>query len=700
MITGGAAPTGPRADSGGSGPRARPSFEALINQTADVIMTIDPDLRLTWVSGNVTELLGYSPDELVGVATLDLVHPDDIGTVADRLAAMLDEGFQRDPLLVRARHKDGSWHPIEGAASNLLDDEGVGALVVTMRDVAGRIERERERERLIKLVQGTTDVVVVIDAEFGLQWANQAATEFFGLDDGDRSTVRFLQLMSEPARSVLGEEILPALEESGHWSGEMEFVVEGERVPTSAVVTAEVDDEGDLREISIVARDIRERIAFEHELRHQATHDPLTGLPNRVLLADRLEVALARSARLATGVAVLFCDVDHFKRVNDRFGHRAGDRLLREVAERLTGLLRPFDTVGRLGGDEFVLVCTDLKTVGDAARIARRISRALQEPIVVDHDQVSITLSVGIAYSEGPLDDPEALVRDADAALYRAKQRGRARYELCDGELRSQVTDRLAVENDLRPALESGQLIAYYQPKIDLRTGRLVGIEALVRWNHPRRGLLAPDAFLDVAEESGLIVPLGRVVLHDACAQAMAWQRDHPEFGDLFVCVNMSARQISHPDVVRDVAAVLESTGMDPGHLDLEVTESVLLHDVERAVRRLDELKALGLKIVVDDFGTGYSSLTYLRRFPVDLLKVDRSFIAGLGVDGEDTTIVGAVVGLAHSLGLGVIAEGVETADQLRILRELGCDYAQGFFMARPMPAAGVDEILAANPVW
>ena len=311
-----------------------------------------------------------------------------------------------------------------------------------------------------------------------------------------------------------------------------------------------------------------------------------------------------------------------------------------------------------------------------------------------------MSFSIGIAYTEDSGTDPEALIRDADAAMYRAKDRGRNRYELFDQELRLQVLDRLTVETELRGAIAAGQVVPFFQPKIDLRTGRMVGTEALARWQHPDRGLLLPAAFIDVAEESGLIIPLGRHILRAACEQTMAWQHSHPHLDDLFVCVNMSARELGNADVIGAVAEIVDDTGIDPGHLDIEVTESVLLDDVDRAAERLDELKELGVKIVVDDFGTGYSSLSYLRRFPVDLLKIDRSFVDGLGVEDDDTTIVTAVVGLAHALGLEVIGEGVETPGQLALLRDLDCEYAQGFHLGHPVPGDDIDVLLATDPVW
>ncbi|HEX7444201.1 MAG TPA: EAL domain-containing protein, partial [Acidimicrobiales bacterium] len=490
-------------------------------------------------------------------------------------------------------------------------------------------------------------------------------------------------------------------ERSGRWNGELALTrPEGGVMPVAAQILLHPSPDGGEPYFSAVFQDISERKAFEHRLAHQATHDPLTGLPNRTLLLDRLDGALARSRRHDRRVAVLFLDLDHFKVVNDSLGHGLGDRLLVAISERLAVALRPGDTVARFGGDEFVILCEDLVEEQDAVTIAERVDEALGAPFVIDETEVFVGVSIGIALPDGDDAEAETLIRDADAAMYRAKDKGRARWELFDNAMRASAVDRLDIENALRRALERRELRVFYQPIIDLRTGAIDGVEALLRWEHPERGLLPPGDFITVAEETGLIVPIGSWVLDQACRQVQRWQADGEHAGSLRIAVNLSGRQLGHSRLVDDVAGVLADTGINPAAVELEITESVLMDDVESSAETLGGLHALGVKLAVDDFGTGYSSMSYLRRFPVDLLKVDRSFVDGLGEDPGDSAIATAIITLAHTLGLDAVAEGVESPLQLAELRRLGCDRAQGFFMARPAGAHEIGEILASGRRW
>jgi diguanylate cyclase (GGDEF)-like protein len=397
---------------------------------------------------------------------------------------------------------------------------------------------------------------------------------------------------------------------------------------------------------------------------------------------------------------VLFLDLDHFKVVNDSLGHSLGDRLLVAIAERLAVALRPGDTVARFGGDEFVVLCEDLVTQHDAIAIAERVDEAVSGPFVIDDTEVFVGVSIGIALPDDTEADPETLIRDADAAMYRAKDRGRSRWELFDNAMRASAVDRLDIENALRRALDRRELRVFYQPVIDLVTGRVTGVEALLRWEHSERGLLNPSDFITVAEETGLIVPIGSWVLDQACRQVQRWHASAERRSPLSVAINISGRQLGHPRLVEDLASVLHDTSIDPSLVELEITESVLMDDVEMSAETLGRLHALGVHLAVDDFGTGYSSLSYLRRFPVDILKVDQSFVDGLGEDSSDSAIVTAIITLAHTLGLSAVAEGVESALQLTELRRLGCDRAQGFHMARPATGHDVGELLAADRTW
>jgi diguanylate cyclase (GGDEF)-like protein len=426
-------------------------------------------------------------------------------------------------------------------------------------------------------------------------------------------------------------------------------------------------------------------------------HDPLTGLPNRTLFVDRLDVALAQARRRESWVAVLFLDVDNFKLVNDSLGHSAGDALLLELSARLDDSLRAGDTMARFGGDEFVIICGDITGAEEAITIAERTNTALHEPFVLGEVEHRVSASVGIALSSGADRLAEDLIREADAAMYRAKERGRGGYELYDEAMRARATERLQTENQLAHAIDHDELRLAYQPIVALPEGRIVGVEALVRWQHPERGIVAPLDFIPIAEDTGLIVPIGKWVLARACGQAADWHRAMPGARPLSISVNLSARQLAQPDLPRFVADVLRETGVDPGDLHLEITESSLMEDPEAALATMTELTDIGVHLVLDDFGTGYSSLAYVQRFPIAMLKVDRTFVADLGDESPGAAIVAAVSNMAHGLGVEVVAEGVETEEQAAVLRTLGCEYAQGYYYGRPMPAEEMSVLLSAG---
>jgi diguanylate cyclase (GGDEF)-like protein len=434
----------------------------------------------------------------------------------------------------------------------------------------------------------------------------------------------------------------------------------------------------------------RRRYASALELAHQAVHDALTGLPNRLQVAERLEQALARSSRTGSDVTVLFIDLDRFKLINDGHGHAAGDELLVTVADRLRRVVRAGDIVARFGGDEFVVVCEDQTVAFEASQVAGRIIDALREPVVVDGQEIFLSASIGIAMADGT-GSPESLLRDADAAMYRAKEKGRARCEFFDATMRTEALVHLETQSALHRALERDELRVFYQPVVDLTSGAVTGVEALVRWQHPQHGLVSPASFVPLAEETGLIVPIGAWVLDRATAQLARW-RERSWGRTLTVNVNLSARQLRQPDLIPALMSALLESGTDPASLCLELTETTFMEDARSHREALARIKGLGVGLAIDDFGTGYSSLTYLKRLPVSVLKIDQAFVRGLGRDACDTAIVKSVVDLAHALGLVVVAEGVEDPDQVAHLRKLGCDLAQGYFFARPQPAEDLER--------
>jgi len=438
--------------------------------------------------------------------------------------------------------------------------------------------------------------------------------------------------------------------------------------------------------------DITERVGDRARIEHQANFDSLTGLANRHLLNDRLTQAILHAERTRDKVAVAFVDLDQFKIINDTFGHELGDELLRAMAERLTGCVRQADTVARQGGDEFVLLLTAYRDSEELLAVIQRIHSAIALPWQAGRREFHVTCSVGIAVYPNDGRTSDVLLRNADVAMYKAKSAGRNNFQFFTAELNRMMVERVNIEHQLRNALARKQLLLHYQPRVDVATGRIVGAEALLRWRMPRQGLISPARFISVAEETGLIVPIGKWVLQLACLQAMAWQA--AGLPPLIVSVNVSPRQFRQDDIVSTISDALAESGLPPRFLQIELTEGLAMHDAEQHVSMLGDIKALGVQIAIDDFGTGYSSLSYLKRFPVDQLKVDRSFVKDLATDADDAAIVQAIIALGHQLGLRVVAEGVETSGQFEYLRRSGCDEMQGYLFGRPMTAEEFSELL------
>jgi diguanylate cyclase (GGDEF)-like protein/PAS domain S-box-containing protein len=461
------------------------------------------------------------------------------------------------------------------------------------------------------------------------------------------------------------------------------------------------DDSGEPIGILTTCEDITERKRVEAALERQALYDVLTQLPNRILFNDRLAQAVHKIKRRKDySFALLFLDLDRFKFINDSLGHAVGDQLLIEFARRLLHCLRPGDTVARVGGDEFTILIEDIKHASEATRVADRIQRELSLPFKLGRHEVFTTASIGIVLSAEHYGGSDDLLRDADIAMYRAKAEGRARYQVFDKGMHASVVYQLQMENDLRRALERQELRAFYQPTVCLSTGKLTGFEALMRWQHPERGLILPEEFIPLAEETGLIVPMGLWILREAAGQMKKWLTQFPLQSDLTISVNLSGIQIGEPNFVPEVEQILSETGLDPVNLTLEITESVLMRNPQAATIQLAQLKALGVRLHIDDFGTGYSSLSYLHDLPVDTLKIDRSFIARIGTDQERGEIIKTIATLAHNLGMEVIAEGVETAAQLSQVKEVQCECAQGFYFSRPMESSAAEALLLAETKW
>ena len=578
------------------------------------------------------------------------------------------------------------------------------ALALESAALAEEVHRRKSEERFRSLVQNSSDVVAVVGADGVTHYVSPAVERILGYkpqeaidhsvfmppimhpDDIERVRRVFAGLTGSPGASATADFRLRHAH--GRW-------IHVEAIAKNLLNDPSIDG------IVVNYRDITERKTFEEQLKHQAFHDPLTDLPNRALFMNRLRHALVRLKRRKRKAAVLFLDLDNFKLVNDSLGHEAGDRLLVSVAQRLRGCLRAEDTAARFGGDEFTVLLEDVAHADDAVRVAKGITRALKAPFVLEGREVFINTSIGIALSTSNRERPADLLRDADAALYRAKASGKAACEVFDAATNTLTLERLDLEADLRRAIERGELAVYYQPQLELTSGRIAGWEALVRWKHPERGLLPPPAFLSVAEETGMITQVGNLVLEEACRQAKEWQDERYPAADtsLKMSVNISARQLQRPDeLAGEVVRILEKTELAPDTLVLEITESMITKDADYNVDVLGRLKNLGVRVAVDDFGTGYSNLAYLKRFPIDMLKIDKSFVDGLEENPEDKAIVEAVISLARALDLSTVAEGIETPGQLERLRDLGCELGQGHYFSGALPAYEASALLLAPP--
>jgi diguanylate cyclase (GGDEF)-like protein/PAS domain S-box-containing protein len=553
----------------------------------------------------------------------------------------------------------------------------------------------RSEARFQALTRNAAEIVAILDEAGRVQFCNSTVESLLQIRCSEFPDRPFWERIHPEDRAAARELLISSLGDSQQ-SHRAEFRMQHADGSWRHIeaVCRDMLSEPEIGGLVLNARDISERKALERQLAHRALHDALTELPTRELLMDRLGLALSRSARSGQHTAVLFVDLDSFKIVNDTLGHQAGDSLLVHVAQRFSGSIRAGDTAARMGGDEFILLLEDLSDPSEAQAIAERCLEQLRLPISLGAQDVTVTASIGIACSDGPGESPGDMLQRADLAMYAAKSSGKGQIAIFDASMQHASLDYLTLSADLQRALDEGQFRVWYQPIVELTTGRITGVEALVRWQHPTRGLVAPDQFIRAAEDTGMIVPIGRWVLREACRQASEWRAHEP----LTVSVNLSARQCQHPGLIQDVSAALADSGLPASALKLEITETVAMDAGSTSIPTLQALRGLGVRLAIDDFGTGYSSLAYIKRFPVDTLKVDRSFVGGVDQDAQDSAIVRSVVALARTLGLTVTAEGIETQDQLEVLRSLACDEGQGYLFQRPQPAEVIGDLLQQLP--
>jgi diguanylate cyclase (GGDEF)-like protein/PAS domain S-box-containing protein len=646
-------------------------------------------------------------DDVPDLALLDFSLPDSHGLETFRT---VHREHPHVPVIVLTSLEDDKvalQAVSEGAQDYLVKRHIDGALLT--RSIRYALERHHaeealreSEERYALAVRGANDAVWDWNLATGSVYLSPRWKEMLGYEDheiGDHPDDWFRTVHPDDREALRSAFEAHFENDDGHFEHEHRVCTrEGEDrwVLTRGVVVR--DRSGKVTRMAGSQTDITTRKRAEQQLVYDAFHDGLTGLANRALFVDRLGMVLSARRRQADVLfAVLFLDLDRFKNINDSLGHTTGDNLLRGIARRLEKTLRPGDTVARLGGDEFAILLSSVEDVGDAIHVAERLQDIISDPFAIDSHDVFVTTSIGIALSSPSIEKPEDILRDADIAMYRAKAAGRARYEVFDQEMHRHAVRLLALETDLRRALDRDDFVMHYQPIVALDSGRIVGFESLVRWNHPDRGLVAPEQFIAIAEETGLIVPLCWVALRQACLQARAWQLAYPSDPPLFICVNFSGKLFMQPGAVEQLMAILAETGLPPECLWLEVTESVVVDHGDEVMAKLRELRSLGVQLSIDDFGTGYSSLSYLQRFQYDSLKIDRSFVRTMGLTSDSRNIVKTILTLADDLGIGVVAEGVETEEQAIRLRQMQCPLGQGFWFARPLNPDAATELIKSS---
>ena len=675
-------------------------FRAMVRDSSDIMAVVDSHGRLVYASPATERILGLDIEPLIGTDVFELIHPDDRYHALAAFQTVMANATGGDRVEFRMRHSDGGWRTVEALGTNLLDDPSVEGLVISARDLTDRRRAEADlreaQERFRSAFEHAPIGMALISLDGHVFRVNRALVGILGRSESELLRATITDLSHPDDRELAGTSIAGLLAgEAPSDQHEQRFVHRDGHPVWLSVSTSLVRDVDD-RALYLVTQmeDITERKASGEALAHQAIHDPLTGLPNRLLFVERLGRELTRATASHERVAVLFLDLDRFKLVNDSLGHSTGDRLLVAVADRLSAAMGPTDVVARFGGDEFVVLCQNVSSEETAELMAERLAAVVAKPVVLVEGEVFVTASIGIALSEGQGDTPETLLRNADAAMYQAKELGRDRAELFDAPTHHRAVDNLRTGNALHRALERGELRVHYQPVLDLATHKLTGFEALIRWQHPERGLIPPAEFVPLAEETGLIVPIGMWALEEASRQTVRWHRAAHGGSRISISVNLSPRQLAEPALPNEVARVLAETGLHPDSLWLEITESTLMRDTESALSALGALRALGVHLSVDDFGSGYSSLAYLERLPVEALKVDRSFVSGVGQRADSTAITTAIVHLARALNLLTVAEGIEQPGQLDALRAMGCELGQGFLFGKPRPA----DFFGADP--
>ncbi len=683
-------------------------FRWLVQSGFDLLAIVDREGNTTYLSPSHERILGHPLSLWLSGHGRDIIHPADVEELGAALQDVSATPGKWARVRCRMRHANGSWRWFENVFTNMLDVPAVKGVVSNSRDTtdaeAAADALRRSSERFRALVRHSSDVIIVLDERARPSYISPATEHVLGHKPADLlggSLLSFVHPEDRPMCQAHFDTV--GADPTREHTIELRGRHADGRWRWFELRTTNLLYEPAVQGVVCHIRDVTDRRSVEQALEYRALHDPLTSLPNRALVVDRLTQTFASARRHNLSTAVLFVDLDRFKSVNDSLGHAAGDELLVEVARRLGDGRRAVDTVARLGGDEFVIVLHDLTDADSAVDIARTIMEELRRPFVVHGRELIVTASIGLSITAGADEvDAETVLHEADAAMYDAKSKGGDRVSMFDKEVWTRTVRRIETEQALRRAIANDELFLEYQPVYDLSgdpaaRSRMVGVEALIRWRHPEQGLISPVEFIPVAEATELIVPIGEWVLDAVCAQVGEWRALDPSGAFRTAWVNVSGRQLARPQFPRVVAAAIDRYGLEPTALGLELTESTLIDEAEAPGTELRDIEALGVRVAIDDFGTGYSSLLYLLRFRVDILKIDRTFVAGLGTSDESTAIVEAVIGLAHTLGMTVSAEGVETTRQLDELRRLSCDTACGFLLSRPVGATEISALLRSG---
>jgi diguanylate cyclase (GGDEF)-like protein/PAS domain S-box-containing protein len=680
-------------------------MRAIVDNTGDAIVTFDAEGVIGTYNAAAERIFGYEPAEIVG-KDIGVLIPL-LGASTRHTTAQAAEGFMGARREIGGVRRDGTRFPLELSVSE-MELGGQRLFIGIAHDITDRKKADEElrnqKEWLATLINAMPDIICFKDGEGRWLVANEFYLNLFelsGIEYQGKTAAELAQLSwrygedlvasLETDRQAWREGRSVAFETSLSGADGLPKVFDVIKLPLFNV-------DGSRKGLVMVGRDITDRKQAAARIQHLAHHDSLTDLPNRVLFQERLRQSLAHAKRAGHLLALMFLDLDRFKEVNDTLGHHMGDLLLKAVAKRLQRCVRETDTVARLGGDEFAILLTNLSSVDGASTVAESIIRAVADPFGLDGNEVITSTSIGITVFPNDAMDAEPLLKYADLALYRSKAEGRNNYHFYIAQMDAEVQARKAIERDLRHALGTDQLTMFFQPLIDVETGHISGSEALIRWFHPKRGFVSPAEFIPIVERTDLIYPLGRWILQHACTQAGAWQRQG--IAAARVAVNLSAAQFKHQDLVAIVKDVLEQSGLDASLLQLEITESIAMHNVEATIETLNQLRALGVTISIDDFGTGYSSLNYLKKFPVDKLKIDRSFVTDIGLHPDNAAIVKTIINLGHGIGCKVNVEGIETTEQMDFLRDNGVDEAQGFLFSKPLPAMEFEKLVTSVPWW